>query len=276
MVCAAIAASALLGACSTTPFGEPAGAPTTSSGRPAEAELKGYLPQAAVARLADAVPAPYADGSAQQIADRALSDRYRPLESSDRWLLATTHAELSPELARQHFDCTLGVRFAATPTPRLTAILDRLLHDANDAAELAKTRTFRPRPVGVDLERPACVRLTDAGRRSPSYPSGSAAVGAAYGEAMAALDPAHADQARALGHQIGVSRIVCAMHYPQDVAAGEALGRSVFAEAAATPAFRTDIEAARLELAEVRRTGLTNPGCVAERAALAMPLPPAR
>ena len=27
---------------------------------------------------------------------------------------------------------------------------------------------------------------------------------------------------------------------------------------------------------EVRRTGLTNPGCVAERAALAMPLPLAR
>ena len=272
---AALAASSLLGACSTTPFGEPAGASTTS-GRPVDAAPKGYLPQHAVARLADAVPAPHVDGSAQQIADRALSDRYRALESSDRWLLATAHAEVSPELARQHFDCALGVRFAATPTPRLTAILDRLLHDANGAAELAKTRAFRPRPVGVDLERPACVRLTETSRRSPSYPSGTAAVGAAYGEAMAGLDPNHAAQARAIGHQIGVSRLVCAMHYPEDVAAGEALGKSVFAEAAATPAFRTDLEAARLELAEVRRTGLTNPGCVAERAALAMPLPPVR
>lgn len=273
---AAIAASALLGACSTTPFGEPAGAPTTTAGRPAETALKGYLSHETVSRLAEGVPAPFADGSVEQVADRALSDRYRALESSDRWLLATAHAELSPELARQHFDCTLGVRFAATPTPRLSAILDRLLHDANDAAELAKSRAFRPRPVGVDLERPACVRLTDAGRRSPSYPSGSASVGAAYGEAMAALDPAHPDQARALGHQIGVSRIVCAMHYPQDVAVGETLGRAVFAEAVGTPAFRADIEAARLELAEVRRTGLTNPGCIAERAALAMPLPLAR
>ena len=113
-VCATFAAAALLGACSTTPFGEPAGAPTTTTGRPPQTVLKGYLPSDAIAQLADAVPPPYADGSLQQAEDRALSDRYRALESSDRWLLATAHAELSPELARQHFDCTLGVRFAAT------------------------------------------------------------------------------------------------------------------------------------------------------------------
>jgi acid phosphatase (class A) len=273
-----LAAAACLAACSTTPYGEPAGAPTTmgATATPiAEPVLAGYLTGAAIARLADAVPAPSADGSPAQIADRALSDRYRALESSDRWLLATAHAELSPELARQHFDCALGVRFAATPTPRLTAVLGKLLHDANEAAETAKARQFRPRPVGVDMTRPACVRITEAGRRSPSYPSGSASVGAAYGEAMAAIDPAHAAEARALANQIGVSRIVCAMHYPEDVAAGEALGKAVFAEAAATPAFRAELDALRAELAEVRRTGLTNPGCVAERAALAMPLPSA-
>jgi acid phosphatase (class A) len=123
------------------------------------------------------------------------------------------------------------------------------------------------------MDRPACVRITEAGRRTPSYPSGSASVGAAYGEAMAAIDPAHAAAAREIGHQIGVSRVVCAMHYPQDVAAGETLGRAVFAEAAATPAFRAELDALRAELADVRRTGLTNPGCVAERAALAIPLP---
>ncbi|QTC90601.1 phosphatase PAP2 family protein [Brevundimonas goettingensis] len=219
------------------------------------------------------MPAPSADGSTAQIADRALSDRYRALESSDRWLLATAHAELSPELARQHFDCALGVRFTGVATPRLNAVLAKILHDANDAAEAAKAREFRPRPVGVDMTRPACARISEAGRRSPSYPSGSASVGAAYGEVMAALDPAHAAAAREIGHQIGVSRIVCAMHYPADVVAGETLGKAVAAEAVATPAFQAELEPMRAELAEVRRTGLTNPGCIAERAALAMPLP---
>ncbi len=269
---AVIVAAALSTACAATPFGEPAGAPTTAAPTPQPA-LEGFLDEAALTRLAAAVPAPFADGSAEQVADRARSDRYRPLEGSDRWLLATAHAELSPQLARQHFDCALGVRFSGVETPRLNVVLAKILHDANEAAETAKARQFRPRPVGVDMTRPACVRISEAGRRSPSYPSGSASVGAAYGEVMAAVDPAHAAAAREIGHQIGVSRIVCAMHYPEDVAAGEALGKAVFAEAAATPAFRAELETLRAELAEVRRTGLTNPGCVAERTALAMPLP---
>ena len=272
VLAALLLAVPVIAACATTPYGEPAGAPTTATPI-AETVLAGYLTEARIKGLADAVPAPSADGSAAQIADRALTDRYRALENSDRWLLATAHAELSPELARQHFDCALGVRFTGTATPRLNAVLARILHDANEAAEAAKAREFRPRPVGVDMTRPACTRISEAGRRSPSYPSGSASVGAAYGEVMAAVDPAHAAEARAIAHQIGVSRIVCAMHYPADVAAGEALGKAVFAEAAATPAFQTELVALRAELADVRRTGLTNPGCVAERAALAMPLP---
>ena len=261
---ATILAAVLLTGCSTTPFG----APTNIAVR---AE-KGYLSAADLDALVEAVPAPSADGSAEEVADRALSDRYRGLERSDRWLLATAHAELSPELARQHFDCALGVRFAATPTPRLTQVLTRLMADADAVAERAKSRAFRPRPVGVDLARPACQRLIGAQRSSASYPSGSAAVGTAYAEVMATLDPAHAQAAREIGHQIAISRLVCAMHYPADAAAGEAVGRQVFARAAATPAFAADIAAAQLELAEVRASGLTQAGCAAERAALAMSL----
>jgi acid phosphatase (class A) len=63
------------------------------------------------------------------------------------------------------------------------------------------------------------------------------------------------------------------MHYPSDVAAGEVLGKAVFAAAAATPGFDADLAAARAELAAARVTGLTNPGCASERLALATPLP---
>lgn len=256
------------GGCSTTPYGAPvAPAAPTASGD------AGYLADSRIMALAAAVPAPTADGSTEQAADRAASDRYRVLEGGDRWLLATAHAELRPELARQHFDCALGVRFQGQATPRLTLLLERVLHDANEAAEQAKVRAFRPRPVGVDPNRPACQRVSAAGRASASYPSGSASVGVAYGEVMAAVDPAHATPAREIGRQIGVSRAVCAMHYDADVKAGADLGRAVAAEIVATPAFREDVRAARAELAEVRRTGLTNAGCTAEAATLALPLP---
>lgn len=266
---AACAGLAALGsaACSTTPFGAPV-APVAEA-----APSAGYLSAAGITALAQAVPPPSADGSPEQAADRAASERYRVLEGGDRWLLATAHAELRPELARQHFDCALGVRFQGQMTPRLNAVLTKILHDANEAAEQAKARAFRPRPVGVDPDRPACQRVTAASRASASYPSGSASVGAAFGETMAALDPTHAAAARAIGRQIAVSRAVCGMHYDADVAAGATLGEAVFQDIAVTPAFRADLVAARAELAAVRATGLTNPGCVAEAATLAQPLP---
>jgi acid phosphatase (class A) len=234
---------------------------------------RGYLDASQVQAIADRVPPPPAEGTEVHAADLALSEHYRAYEGGDRWRLATAHAVLSPRMASQHFDCALGVRFASAPTPRLTALFDQLLKDANGAAETAKLRAFRPRPVGADPERAACTTLTPASRASASYPSGSAAVGVALGEAVAALDPERAEAAREIGHQIAVSRMVCGMHYAADVAAGEAVGRAAFAEAAATPAFTADLEAARAELAAVRATGLTNPGCAAEAAALAQPLP---
>jgi len=262
---AALGAALLLSACVS--------APRDAGAAEAPASAASYLTPEALTRIAAAVPAPSADGSAEQTSDRALSERYRVFENSDRWLLATAHADLDPDRALQHFDCALGVRFAGSATPRLKAVFARLLHDANAAAEMAKTRAFRPRPVGVDPQRASCQRSSAASRASPSYPSGSAAVGAAYGAAMARIAPDQADAAGAIGHQIGVSRVVCGMHYPADAAAGEAVGRAVFEAVAATPAFRADLAAARAELATVRAGGLTNPGCAAERAALAVALP---
>ncbi|WP_428150776.1 phosphatase PAP2 family protein [Brevundimonas sp.] len=232
-----------------------------------------YLDHAAIQALADTVPPAPVEGSATAQADIAASDRLRALENTDRWMLATRHAELRPTLALAHFDCALGFRLTAEDSPRLVSILERILHDANEAAELAKARAFRPRPVGVDLERPACQVVSPAGRASPSYPSGSATVGSAYGAAIAALDPDHAAEASRIGHEIGVSRMVCGMHYPSDVAEGEKLGMAAFQQIAATPAYQADAVVAREEIARARAAGLTSPACAAERGALATPLP---
>jgi acid phosphatase (class A) len=232
-----------------------------------------YLDHTALRTLADAVPPAPAEGSAAAQADIAASDRLRALENTDRWMLATRHAELRPALALAHFDCALGFRVTAEDSPRLVSMLERVLHDANEAAELAKARAFRPRPVGVDPERPACQVVSAAGRASPSYPSGSATVGAAYGQVFAALVPDHAAGAERIGHEIAVSRMVCGMHYPSDVAEGERLGRAAARQIAATPAFEADAVVAREEIARARAAGLTSPACAAERAALATPVP---
>ena len=249
-------------------------APACASTPPSQATAPAaWLDQATIQSLADSVPAAPVEGSAAAQADIAASDWLRALENTDRWMLATRHAELRPALALAHFDCALGFRVTAEDSPRLVSILERVMHDANEAAELAKTRTLRPRPVAVDPQRPACQVVSPAGRASPSYPSGSAAVGAAYGEVFAALVPDHAADATRIGHEIAVSRMVCGMHYPSDVAEGERLGKATFARITAIPAFATDAVIAREEIAHARAAGLTSPACAAERAALATPLP---
>ena len=258
-----LAAGLGVGGCATRPTRPPVFSDVTT----------GYLADGALARLVDAVPPAPIAGSDVDAADKAASARFAALQDTDRWLLATAHAELRPPLALQHFDCALGVRLGSAETPVLDRLMARIFHDAETAAERVKARAARARPVGDDPERGACQTLTPAGRASRSYPSGSAAVGTAYAEAFAVLEPDRAQAVRRIGQEIGLSRLVCAMHYPSDVAAGSALGRAVAVEAATTPAFQGDLAEARAELARARASGRTNPGCAAERAALATPLP---
>lgn len=258
-----LAGAFALTACLSTPAHPPAIAESTT----------GYLSEAELIRLAEAVPPPPAPGSATDVADKSASARYVALENSDRWLLATAHAELRPPLALEHFDCALDVRLGSATTPTLDRVMARVFHDANAVAERVKAQAARPRPVGDDPDRRACQTLNAAGRNSASYPSGSAAAATAYAGTLAVLEPERSAAVKAIGHEIGVSRLICAMHYPSDVAAGEAIGRAVVARVAATPAFTDDLTAARAELAQARATGRTNPGCAAERAALATPSP---
>lgn len=234
---------------------------------------QGYLAESVLARLAAEAPAPPAPGSPTDAADRAASARLIALEDTDRWLLATSHAEVRPPLGLQHFDCALEVRLGSAETPNLDRLMARVFHDAQSVAERVKAQAARNRPVGDDPDRRACQRLDAAGRQSRSYPSGTAAVATAYAEVFAVLEPERAAAVRRIGDAIGESRVICAMHYPSDVRAGADIGRAVVADVAALPAFQADLPAARAELARTRATGLTNPGCAAERAALATPLP---
>jgi len=244
---AALAACALLGACAT--------------GRgPAPVEtLQGYLDAAAIRSLADATPAP---------APWSASDTLPGEPGTDRWWMATAHAQLAAPDGAQHFDCALGARFAHKSRPALTRLMNRLLVDADSLTRLLAERTPRPRPIkAVDGLQP-CQRVNDAVRDGSSWPAGGAVAGAAYGEMFAALAPDRAAEARRIGHEIGVSRAVCRMNWPADVADGAVLGQRLFA-AESSPAFTADVEAARAEVAAARAEGLTNPGCAAERRALA-------
>lgn len=243
---AALAACALLGACATGDGPAPMAAP------------QGYLDADAIRSLADGAPAP----TPWTIADPLPGE-----PGTDRWWLATAHAQLAAPEAAQHFDCALGARFAQKPRPALTRLMNRLLLDADSLTRLLAERSPRPRPIKAIEGLEPCQRVNDAIREGSSWPAGGAVVGSAWGEMFATLAPDRAAEARRIGREIGLSRAVCRMNWPGDVADGAALGQRLYAEEG-SPAFAVDLEAARAEVAAARAEGLTNPGCAAERLAL--------
>lgn len=248
---AALAAAALLAGC-VTPGG--AGARTDAS--------EGYLTPRMVESLANSAASSSAATSGQ-----AWLPPVAP--GSDRWWLATAHAELRPPWAAQHFDCVLDTRLAERPRPALTRIMGRL---AGDVVALARQRLAhtgaagRSRPFeAIDGLKP-CERASGADRAVPS-PAAGAVLAGAYGELFAALAPDVADGVRGTAREIGWSRAVCRMDWPADVEAGLELGARLFDAAAERPDFAADLAAARRELSAARAEGLASPACAAERRA---------
>ena len=249
---AALAACVLLASCASAVAPLPVIAP------------RGYLQASEVAPVADRIANLRAP----------VEETVQPVEpGTDRWWLAIAHAELRPPEAAQHFDCALGTRLAARPRPALTRLMARLLADANALTRQTATKHgHSARPIARDPDLEPCQRVTRAMRDSPSYPAAGAIAGTLYGEAFAALAPDRAEQVRRIGREIGASRMICRMNSAPDVYAGEQGGRDLFPTIAASDAFRTDLEAARVEVAAARAEGLGNPSCAAERRALG-PMP---
>ena len=247
---AALAACALVAACASAVAPSP------------PAAIRGYLEPAALDAIAESFAPPPPSPTLWP------GDLHPNTSGSDRWWLATAHAEIRPPEAGQHFDCALGTRLAATPRPALTRLMNRLLVDSDAASRRLGELHPRRRPIAVDRDLQPCQRIDAATRDGPSWPATGAVAGAVYGEMFAALAPDRAEALRVRGAEIGHSRTVCRMNWPQDVQAGFRVGRRVYIAAMETPDFKADLEAARVEVAAARAEGLANPSCAAERRAL--------
>jgi membrane-associated phospholipid phosphatase len=110
------------------------------------------------------------------------------------------------------------------PSPRVAralALVNVAIYDAIAATWDAKYTYNRPRPSGV-------TRV--ATPNSPSYPAEHAAAAGAASTVLAYLFPEEAALFAAKAEEAAQSRLTAGVHYPSDVAAGLALGRSVGAK----------------------------------------------
>jgi len=189
------------------------------------------------------IGAPPAPESPQQAADAATA---RGPWSAERLAKAVEDDAFDPWTA---FDDVLGPDFTAANHPATKRLFDQIRAVAGPAINAAKARWTRARPFVADPAQPTCITPSDALRASGAYPSGHAAMGWAWGLALAELAPAHADALLARGFAYGESRVVCGLHWQSDVTAGRALGAAAVARLHGDPNGRALFAAARTEFA---------------------------
>lgn len=97
----------------------------------------------------------------------------------------------------------------------------------------------RPNTLAPDLN------LIFDNPKHASYPSGHATQGYMTALILAALDPAHADQYKALGYDMGLRREIAGVHYPSDSDIGRKLAQQVLDKLMEVPAFKAQFENAR-------------------------------
>ena len=232
--------------------------------------LAGYLQPGEHPDSLALIPPPPAEGSAALALDEEVSRKSIEQRGTPRWELAAKDAELMFPEAAETFSCALGIPVTEKDTPHLYMLLRRTLADAGLSTYTAKNNYQRKRAFMVN-EKPICTPEEEEHlRKDGSYPSGHTAIGWAWALILTEVAPDHADAILARGRSFGESRNICNVHWHSDVVEGRFMGAATVARLHADPAFRAEIEAAKVELASVRAKGLKpTRDCKAEADALA-------
>jgi acid phosphatase (class A) len=233
---------------------------------PQRAMIRGYLPLDSLPKIHELIPPPPEAGSAALAYDEEVSKKNLALEGTSRWQLATEDANRVGEA----FSCALNAPITEKDTPLLYMLLQRVCMDAGLATSQTKQKYKRSRPFIVNNEPICTPEVKEWLRGNGSYPSGHTACGWACALILAEIAPEYTDTILARGRAFGQSRVVCNVHWQSDVTEGRFVGTVVVARLHSEPAFRADVEAARIELETVRGKNMRPSGdCIAEAEALA-------
>ena len=215
-------------------------------------EIKGYLAADAIAAAAAAVPAPPPLDSAVDKADVLQARQMNAHAKPERW----ERAQLDDASVYDRFSQQLGVVPDRRRLPAFVRLLNRVSGDALAAAGEAKKRYPRPRPFQrFHVARVCGQAVAPKPEASPSggtsYTSGHAAVSWAAALVMVEASPQSAQAIIARAVDYGYSRVVCGLHFPSDIDAGQLVATSVIDKLFALPAFRRDFQCAKRELQSV-------------------------
>ena len=215
--------------------------------RPAGEHPAGYL-NGSVIDYSQVIGPPPAEGSLQDTMDVAAVKALQATATPERWTLA----ESDDKYVYPEFEAALGQPIDRQHTPKLIYLLNNAIHDVGPPTWAAKKAFGRRRPYQRWQVARACGQATpppptaDPDERS-SYPSGHTAYGWTAALVLAMVAPERAQLILARADDYGLSREICGMHFPTDVAAAHALATAVVTRLSATPEFQKDLAAAQAE-----------------------------
>jgi len=226
----------------------------------------GYLPRDALPDSLALLPPPPSPGSAAMQRDEAAREAANLQRGTPRYALATKDAVIGFPQLPDDFSCAMGFPITRTASPRLYALMGRMLIDVGLSTYGAKNRYQRVRPFVAHQEATCYPKDEAVLRNDGSYPSGHSAVGWGLALVLAELNPGRADRLFQRGRDFGDSRVVCDAHWQSDVDAGRVIAAATVARLHADPAFRADLDAARREIANAQPARDTAQACAAEAA----------
>ncbi len=248
------------------------GVPSAPSAQPASDVVKlvpGYLAKTDRPDPLTFLPPPPTPGSADQARDAAAARAALALRGQARWRIAISDANLDVSNAIRTFSCALGVELTPVRAPKLATLLRRTITDIGLSTYGAKIKYARARPFTVDGAATCTPAQETALRNDGGYPSGHSAVGWGWALILAEIAPDRADALLARGRAFGQSRVVCNVHWQSDVDEGRTVAAAVVARLHGDGQFRSDLDAARAELAILRQAGASpDRDCAAEAASL--------
>lgn len=215
------------------------------------------------------IPPPPATGTPAMARDEAARLAALKLQGTARYRLAAEDAERTQDGTNRAFECAFGMHIDAQTTPVLYKLLGKLRVDVRAATYVAKSHYKRVRPWVANHAR-VCTPSEQVVRDDGSYPSARGAVGWAYAEVLADLNPARSSVIIDRGREFGESRVVCDAEWQSDVDAGRAMAAAVVRRLRSVDQFRSDFAAARQEVSRTLRSHSGTPlNCASEQIALA-------
>jgi acid phosphatase (class A) len=241
---------------------------------PAQKQYSGYLTPGEFNVTTIVPPAPR-NGDPRYETDRKIFKATRVLLKTPRGALATSDAQTSPSALMRDFSCAVGVSLTPQTAPAVLRVVGRAGIDTGAQTNLAKNYYKRARPFHIDKGE-ICQPKSELGD-SFDYPSGHTTWGWTWAMILTDLAPDRAMQILNRGRAYGESRFVCGAHNESAVEAGMASASATLAVVRTKAAFKTDLEAARAELAALRANPASDrpQGCEAETALIAEQVMPA-